>query len=257
MQQATRRQLLLGLAGAAALPVPARAQAPDGSAQYRRYAAISLIGDELVLVYPTAQVGSALDRNYRRTLPDSEGSFDAFALRETGRAVEAGGAPCTLLQVAPGSLHRQPEALVNGQEIALPDALVDPIEAARATHVLLLTKAQGSARIALREGGVGIGMLRGLGYYIDRSTRLRVMGNGHTGVGFIAPYVYAQLTLADARNGQVLRTRALHATHAYSVARSAQASDPWDVLDAAEKVQRLRELLQGELARAVPELLRA
>ena len=72
----------------------------------------------------------------------------------------------------------------------------------------------------------------------------------------VAPNV-EQLTLADARTGQVLRTRMIQATQLHSLARSNTASDPWQVLDTTEKVQRLRDLLQRELAREVPELLRA
>jgi len=244
-----RRQLLQLLATTALAPAAVRAQ------DLRRYAVISLIGDEIVLVYAAATTGSRLNRNPHRALPDAEGSLDKVALFATGAAVEKTGASATLISVGPSSLHQQADSVVSEKEIALTEAMVQQIEQAQARHVLLLTKLRAPTRIALAEGYIGTGSLRGLGYYVDRHTALRVEPTGGTGRGLIAPYCYVQLTLADARTGQVLRQRAVHASRVYAVAASATESDPWSLQTPTEKAERLSQLLQRQLAAEIPALI--
>lgn len=253
MTPSTRRQGLKWLGacalGSAGMPAPA--------AEPRQMAVISLVGDELVLVYATVQTGSNTHSNRQRSLPDAAGSFDKIVLAAVGKAIERAdaGARPALLGVGPSALHQQPERLFDGGAIALPDSLVTALEQAQATHVVLVTKHRAPTRIALAHMQVGVGSLRGLGYYVDRSTHLRVVESGQTGTGMLVPYAYLQLTLADARSGAILRQRSLTATRPYAVAADNQATDPWGLLTATEKVERLRRLLDQHLATEVPALI--
>lgn len=255
MKPGTRRLGLQWLGacvlGSAGMPARTRAAEP------RQLAVISLVGDELVLVYATVQTGSNTHSNRQRSLPDATGSFDKIVLAAVGKAIERAepGARPALLGVGPSALHQQPERLFDGGAIALPDGLVDAIDKARATHVLLVTKHRAPTRIALEDTQVGVGSLRGLGYYIDRTTHLRMVESGQTGTGMLVPYAYLQLTLADARSGAVLRQRKLTATRPYAVAADTQATDPWSLLTATEKVERLRRLLDQQLATEIPAFI--
>jgi hypothetical protein len=251
MSLPTRRQGLALLAAGTLAPGCLLA-APE-----RRYAVISLVGDEIVLVYATAVTGSHLDRNRHRVLPDAAGSFDKFALAATGKAIEGRDpqAKVSLLSVGPSPLHGNPEPLFDGQNIALPDALVAALEQAQATHVVLLTKFRNPASIALAHTHIGVGALRGLGYYVDRTTHLRMVESGATGQGLLAAYAYLRLSLADARTGAVLRQRLLSATRVYPVAAQESAIDPWELLTAQQKVERLRGLLERQLALEIPALI--
>lgn len=255
MAAATRRQGLR-LLGACALGSLAWASGTS-AAEPRRFAVISLVGDELVLVYATAHTGSNTQSNRQRVLPDAAGSLDKIVLAAVGRAIETAepGARPALLAVGPSALHQQPERLFDNGAIALPGNLVDAIEAARATHVVLVTKHRAPARIALEQMHVGVGSLRGLGYYVDRSTALRMVESGQTGTGMLVPYAYLRLTLADAQSGAVLRQRTLTATRPYAVAADTRATDPWDLLTATEKVERLRRLLDRHIAAELPALI--
>lgn len=247
----TRRRCLIGLGG---LVLGARAAR---AADAQRYAVISLLGDRITLVYAAAVTGSHLDRNRRRELPDATGSFDTAALAATERAIArtGGGAQVSLLALPPSPAHQQGEAFVEGPAISLPSSLVDALDKTAATRVLLLTKLRAPAHIRLRDVAVGVGQLQGLGYYVDRSIDIRSVQTGNTGEGMLVAYAYLQLTLADAQNGQVLRRRAVRATQVYPVAARPEVSDPWDLLDAPQKAERLRRLLEQQLALEVPLLV--
>lgn len=247
----TRRHSLLALCAAAFGAGPARA------ADARRYAVISLLGDQITLVYAAAVTGSNLDRNRHRELPDSTGSLDSAALAATGRAIEQaqGGAQVSLLSVPPSPAHQQGERFVQGAEISLPDGLVNALDKAAATHVVLLTKLRAPAHIKLRDSAVGVGQLQGLGYYVDRNIGIRTVEAGNTGDGMLVAYAYVQLTLADARTGQVLRRQVVRATQVHPVAARPEISDPWDLLDAPQKAELLRRLLEQQLAREIPTLI--
>jgi hypothetical protein len=230
--------------------VPARAQGA------RRHAVVSLVGDRLVLVYAGPVTGTSLDSNRQRVVLDPMGAMDHFALAAVGKALEtAGSANAALLGVAPSPLHEQPDRLVDGKNVTLPGSVVDALEQSRATHLVMVTKQRADASIPLLDTRLGVGKLRGLGYYIDMNAELRVVETGDTGRGMLAPYAYLKLTLADARTGAVLNQRSCTAARAYAVAGSKTAFDPWDVLSAADKIARLRSLLESELAREVPLLL--
>jgi hypothetical protein len=252
--QRRARRHFVQATGAAALAVfghgAARAQAE------RRYAVVSLIGDELVVVYAGLQTGTLFDPNRSRTVADPSGSMDRYALGAAGRALEtAAAASPTLLTLPPSPLHAQAEHWVEDKSISLPGRLIDAVEQSQATHLLLLTKHRADASIPLLSTRLGTGKLHGLGYYVDPYSRVRMVNSGATATGLLATYAYFRLTLADAGTGAVLNQRHCTAAQAYPVAASESALDPWDVLKPDEKVARLRGLLQRELAREVPLLV--
>jgi hypothetical protein len=248
------RRRFVQASGAAALVAafsgtPARAQAA------RRYAVLSLIGDELVVVYVGLQTGTLLDPNRHRTVADPAGTMDRYALAAAGRALEADGkASATLLALPPSTLHAQAERWVDDKTVSLPDQLIDAVAQSQASHLVLLTKHRADASIPLLDTRKGTGKLRGLGYYVDTHSRVRMANSGATETGMLATYAYVTLTLADARTGTVLSQRHCTAAQPFPLAASKTALDPWDVLKPEEKVARLRSLLQRELAREIPLL---
>ncbi len=254
--RSARRRLIQAAAAAAVTsgfsPLPARAQVA------RRYAVLSLVGDRLTVVYAGPVTGTLLDANRQRVVLDAKGAMDQFALAAVGKALEnTGSTPAALLGVAPSPLHEQADRLIDGKSVALPGSLVDALEQNRTTHLVMVTKQRADASIPLVDTRLGVGKLRGLGYYIDMHADIRMVESGATGRGLLAPYVYLKLTLADARTGAVLSQRTCAAARAYAVAQSKTALDPWDVLTSEEKIARLRGLLERELAREMPLLVAA
>jgi hypothetical protein len=241
--------------GAAALAAALGSGAARAQAE-RRYAVVSLIGDELVVVYVGLQTGTLLDPNRSRTVADPTGTMDRYALDAAGRALQAGGAPAaTLLTLPPSPLHAQAERWGDDKTVSLPGPLVDALTQSGASHLVLLTKHRADASIPLLDSRKGTGKLRGLGFYVDTHSRIRMVESGATETGLLATYAYFTLTLADARTGVVLNQRHRAAARPYPLAASKTAMDPWDVLKPEEKVARLRGLLQSELAREVPLLI--
>ena len=250
----TRRQALggIGAACATAGPVTARAQGN------RHYAVISLLGDEIEVVYGNPEVGSNLDRNVRKPMPDANAAFDKIALVEIEETIKRrqAGARVSLLGLPPSRLHREPELLFDARSIALPGSLVDAVVQAQATHVLLLTKVRGKTKVPMVHGDIGYGTLWGLGYYVDNLTRVMVADGGQTARGMLAPFAYVRLTLAEARTGAIVGQRTVNTARPHPVAVSTTGSaDPWEALGPQQKFDALQALLRTELRREVTELI--
>lgn len=247
----SRRCGLVVLAGLAiALAGPALA-AP------RTVAVVSLIGDRLEVVIPQMTTGSHLDRNRRAALNDESGVFDRFTLRAAAQAIAAVdlGIGTVLISVPPSKLHDQPEQLFDGRHVALPAAIVDELERVGAQHLLLITKRRDDVRVPFVNERVGIGRVRGLGFYVDASQHVRLTETGDTAPGFLAPFAYFLLSLVDVRMGAVVQERKVTLMQTLSVAQYPKVTDPWDILDPAKKVELLQRLIRQGLAENMRQLL--
>jgi hypothetical protein len=243
-----RRGVLLAAAGAAC---GATASEP------RRYAVVSFIADRIEIVVPVQGTGSRIDRNLRRELPDTARAFEGFALVAAGMALEKAdrGATASLVSTGATPFHDQPERLFDRGSLALPDAVVDAIEQARATHLVLLTKHRDEARLRFYNSYVGSGRLRGIGYYLDHDQGVVVRESGAVADGFIAPYVFVRVSLVDVATGRLAAQETITESIVVPVAASNKTSDPWNVLDAAHKVRLLRDLLEQSIAETVRRIV--
>lgn len=218
----TRRHSLFALCAAAFSACPARA------ADARRYAVISLLGDQITLVYAAAvtaatSIATATVNRPTARQPGQRGPGRHRARHRTGPARRAGQlAGRAALACAPAG--RAFCAGQRDQPAGWPGARCSKVGA---THVVLLTKLRAPAHIQLRDSAVGVGQLQGLGYYVDRNIGIRTVETGSTGDGMLVAYAYVQLTLADAKTGQVLRRQGVRATQVHPVAARPEISDPW------------------------------
>jgi hypothetical protein len=170
----TRRQLM------AALVTPSLAARPV-QAQARRYAALSLLADQFDVVYARESTGSHFDRNRRRSFDAGAGTFDRIALQAVQRALQSAepGTQLTMLSLPTTSrLYQEPDRIFDGKSVVLPGALVDALDTAKATHLLLLTKVRADALVPLVDGATGFGTVRGLGFYVDANTRFTLRSTG-------------------------------------------------------------------------------
>ena len=224
----------------------------------RTLAVVSLIGDKLELVAPQMETGSRFDRNRRAGLGDSSGAFDRYTLKAVAEAVGAIdlGIGVVLISVAPSALHERPEQLFEAAQLALPGGVVDELERVGAQHLLLITKHRDDVKVPFVSGTSGIGKVRGLGFYADPVLRVRMVESGDTAAGFLAPFAYFMLTLADARSGQVLRQQPVSLMDTLPLAQFPGATDPWNVIDARGKVERLQRLIRRGLRENLGGLLK-
>jgi hypothetical protein len=231
--------------------------AGPGVAAPRTVAIVSLIGDKLEIVAPQNATGSNLDRNRREAFADQSGVFDRFTLQAAAQAIEAIdlGIGTVLIGVPPSKLHDQPERLFDGKQVALPGAIVDELERVAAQYLLLITKHRDEVRVPFVGEHRGIGKVRGLGFYVDAAQVVSLSETGESAPGFLAPFAYFMLSLVDVRAGVVLRERKVTLMQALPVALYPKVIDPWEILDAAKKVERLQALIRQGMAENMRALL--
>ena len=104
---------------------------------------------------------------------------------------------------------------------------------------------------------LGSGRVEGLGFYVDRVTRLRIEGTSEIGVGYLAPHVYVRLTLVDVASGRVLAARPVTASRVYSASSADRGADPWELLDSPAKLKALNELIESDCVREMRALLQS
>lgn len=233
---------------------------PAVQAQSTRYAVMSAVGDQLIVVHARSQTGSRLDQNERNTAPMPDNSIDRMvlkhvdaALRRQGRSVEtaalaAGNAPMFAIQRETLGGQQPTDAPVKRFAAALPDGGAD--------RLLLVLKSRGDVRIPVTDGTIGLGKLEGLGFYVDSVTNVRSGTSGYQANGFIAPYAYLRVVLADA-SGKVIAEQALNLASTYPLADAQHAAKAWEVLDATAKYDALDRLLSRELDRVVHAMVTA
>ena len=247
----SRRDLLLGAAALCA--------AEPLVAQNRRWAALSLVGDKILIVGARPEIGSRISQNTRRWADDAENTLDRYVLQAIDRAVRERdrGAAVAMLALPGSALYGQPERAFDGRQVALPGAAVDALIAGRASHLLLATKLRNDARIPLYDAAVGVGAVAGIGFYVDTDLRLKILESGQAANGVLAPFVYVRLSLIDVQSGEVLREELVREMQTYPTALNPDAAGPWDVLGAGQKIDVLHKLIDKSIGGAADKLVRA
>lgn len=228
-------------------------------AQTRRWAALSLVGDKIEIIGARPEVGSRINQNRRRWADDAENTLDRYVLQSVERAVRTQdrSAAMVMLALPDSPLYERPERAFDGRQVTLPGSVVDALIASRASHLLLVTKARNDAKVPLYDMSVGVGMVSGIGFYVDTDLRLKMRDTGHSGDGVLAPFVYVKLSLVDVDSGEVVREEWVREMHTYPTASKPGAGGPWDVLGAEEKVEVLRKMIDASIGEATVKLWRA
>ncbi|MFD2451125.1 hypothetical protein [Ideonella paludis] len=133
--------------------------------------------------------------------------------------------------------------------------VTDAARQANCTHALVLMKYRSTAQLQLAYTTIGFGMIEGMGFYVDSEIRTNEIGTQNTTKGVLAPYVYLQLLLIDVNKASLVRSQTAKAS-TYFVPENGSLTAPWEVLSPEGKVDSLTKLLDAELARLVPSLLK-
>lgn len=249
------RNVVAGVLALCALAVAAAAHAQN---RPLRYAIVSAVGDQLVIVHARSQTGSRLDQNERDIAPLPDNSIDRLVLKHVSRAMNKVGrsAEVAAFTVATKPLFTVQSDVLLGRQPA--DAPVQTFAKAlpenSCDRLLLVLKSRGEVRIPVADGTIGLGRLEGMGFYVDAATNLRSGTSGRYATGFIAPYAYLRVVLADP-SGKVLREEVLTSAYSYPLADAPDAVKAWQVLDAEAKYDALDRLLEKDLAAAVQKIV--
>jgi hypothetical protein len=240
---------------------PTAVQSPSAQ-QVPVYAVLSLIGDKLNIVIAQVQTGTRIDANQRDSINVNNSVFDNSAVSAVASAVRKIDPKAELAAINTRStmlFEKQRSLFVqSGDTISIPDAIRDALKAQNATHLFLITKRRDDAIAQFTNGSSdGKGRLEGLGFYLDGSMRTRVSENGASGRGFVAPYVYIDIALIDVATSRVIKKEKVTASQTVSAgAAEKDIGNPWAALSSADKVRLVDSLVQREIARVVPELMK-
>jgi hypothetical protein len=231
---------------------------PAFAADARKYAVLSLIGDEMLLVGAEAQTGGRLDRNPRRYLELMDSFADKAVLLAANETLKqiTGTEPVLLFGRDRRLYAAQARLLDSGSSMEKLLADIRPLLAnTGATHLVLVTKDRREARLQLHNTTVGHGMLQGIGYYLDREMELQMADTGASAVGFVAAFAYFNASLIRLDTGQIIAEQRVNASRPYTTPSNISAEDIWGGMPAVERVTMLRDLVGREARAAIPKLL--
>ena len=254
-QAGVTRRVVVALINAALLAASAgQALAQDAP---RRFAAISLIGNDITAVSQQSVTGTKLDRNLRDSFTVPGNLFDVEALGALNEAVVKADpkAVVLMLKLPSADLFGPPDKLFDGDKFLVPAALAPTLKQTAATHLLVVTRFRAQANIKTAREGIGAGMLEGLGFYVNSEQYLQRVESSEVRIGYLAPFTYVKLYLVNLASGKVERTQQIAHAQQVTTARKEGFSDPWEILTTVEKVQVVRKILNEQIQAAVPALI--
>jgi hypothetical protein len=228
---------------AAASASAARAPTPTPTP---KYVVMSLIGDKLTYVVRIGLDSATGGHTKETEVPVPGAPHDTAALQAIAGALPASdpGAAMSFLAASSPALYAGQDDWFDGATAKLPETLRKAVAGEHASLLLLLTKWRGEAEILDGHTSVGHGKLAGLGFYLY-SIRERADVNSPGVVkGYIAPYVYARLSLIDLATSKVLREQLVH------------TGTPFVDLTPKGQLEALETLLEASLKEAVANVLK-
>ncbi|APV49284.1 hypothetical protein BWI17_06065 [Betaproteobacteria bacterium GR16-43] len=224
-----------------------------------KVAALSLIGDRLLVVGGQMQTGTRLDKNQKDLMPLATDELDTATVLAFDKQAQLlrPQLEVVLLRAKDASIHQLQADVVAGKRDAkeLLMAVAPLARRAGATHLVLFTKSRGETKIRVDDGSIGTGFVDGLGFYIDRWVRNQRTTEGNLDVGILAPFAYFKAVLVDLDGLKVVAEETSHQARAIFGKNINEARDPWDYLTPAEKVAALKALSGEGVQQLAPRVL--
>lgn len=256
----------LRLAWLVALPVLLSVGADRLAAQSAprlRHALVSMVGPRLQITHELPETGSHLDTNRQGVAPLTEARLDQAVLATAHKVLTqrlAGNAVDKLFVVAPDN-GQEHQRLTVGDTLVLPQAVVDDVAREGVDRIVLIAPLRSEARLQAKSSYLGQGRIGGIGLYVNVTQDMRRVDTGEIHRGFVAPYVYLNVVLLDARSMRVLASHPVHAsaTRLWMPRKPDQANASTQLTDVAtpEHVRALLRLLDKSVATAVAGVISA
>lgn len=222
----------------------------------RSYAVVSEVARQVSVVSFQEGSGSRFNNNIRQRIDVPDGALDKVFLLGAQKALRQETAAGDIWLLAPSDSDFFGFVQVaQGDAIKIPDDLLAALRERRSSHLLVFTRHRADADLRFLSSSDGTGSLDGLGYYVDHQTRVRDVSSGEIVKGYLASFAHFRATLVEVATQRVVATSASTANLITSVAGSKSGSThPWNSLTSAQKMTQLRELIEREVERMVPEL---
>lgn len=232
------------------------------------YSVLSLIGDKLEIVSRELNTGTRINRNLRTPVALDNAVFDEAVARTAARVLHESLPGTVVSQLntrSPVLFDRQRTLFeVKNEVLQMPEPIADAARAQGANRFLLVRKHRIEPRFAFSSGTIEGGgeALEGLGFYLDGTQMTQSFDKEHNrtviGRGFIAPYVHAEVLLAEFPSGKVLGRRTVAANIlAGSGREEGSINEPWLAMSAADKVKWLNRLIDKDIGSAIASLVDA
>jgi hypothetical protein len=222
-----------------------------------RYAVISLIGDEMLIVGAAQGTGQRIDRNSRTYVPLDDPVIDKTVLLAAKDALErTTGAEPVLLFGRERRLYAMQQRLMSeGQGMEGLLSYIRPlVQNTGAQYLVLFTKARREAKMQVYEQALGNGTVEGVGFYVDPSTEVLIRDKQQNATGFVSAYAYFDVALVDLAKGAIVGEQRVAANRT-TAAPNSVATEVWSGISGAEKMRMLQGILREEVARTVPMLV--
>jgi hypothetical protein len=236
----------------------ALAQSPPG----KHIGIVSLLGDGVeVTVVDSEPTDTRIDRGRRETYDFPKIGFDLIATNAAKASFEQ-ARPDVKLTVF-GTNTNMPAAeqrsiARSAHDGALPAWLIKVIQDRKLSHVLLITRQRADVSLRTGEGeGIGRSKADGIGFYLDSLFEVRNRETGAIARGALGPHVFIELTLMDTDTAKVVHSHTVRDQWLVGPKDYMSVTDPWSFLTPAEKIKTLRDALDRNLRRVLPDFARA
>lgn len=223
----------------------------------RAFAVVSEVARQVSVVSFQEATGSRLNNNIRQRIDVPDGALDKVFLLSAQKALKQGTAAGDIWLLAPADSDFFGFVQVSpGDSLKIPDDLLAALRERKSTHLLLFTRHRAEADLRFLDSSEGTGILEGLGYYVDHHMRVRNVASGRIEKGYLASFTHFRATLVEVATQKVVGSSASTANLITSVASlESGSSHPWATLTPAQKMAQLRDLIEREVGRMVPELI--
>jgi hypothetical protein len=223
----------------------------------RSIAVVSLIADGLRVVGQEATTGTMLSRNPTEVTALPFDALELPALKSSMNAVLAADLKAKVLpmKIVDSAIYAAQDSYIANNRAALPKAILEPLLKGNISHLLLITRARAEARLDAKLQTFGSGKLEGVGYYLDSETTTRQQGSGEVAVGFLAPYVYARVSLINLSTLAVERSLTTTVGRVYTATGTGTGGEPWKIMGDAKKIELLRVMIEEQLAETVAKVV--
>jgi hypothetical protein len=248
---------LLSLVGSAWAQTPA---SPTAVAPV--YAVLSLVGDRLEIVGAQNQVGSLLDTSRRSMVEVEDAAIDSAVAAAIGYAVKTAQPKAEISQLNTRSkvLFEKHATLFaeNGGVVSIPGAIRDALKAENATHMILVTRQRSAPDPVLARAISGEARLEGLGFLMNGQALSRTVDTNIVNRGYLAAYMHVRVAVVEAASGKIVGSERVVASQAMAPNEIKRVDGMlWDAISTQEKMDALARLIQREMSRAVPSMLKA
>jgi hypothetical protein len=238
----------------APLPPPEPAVEDKTPRDPNKFAALSLLGDNVQLLNLTPARGDTVQSGEWASSP--AGGLDNAVLQSLDAAVKAvgQGREIKLYTSSTRSLFGDPAHLFVDGKLSLPGKLGEAVRQSGAAKLLLVTRSRQEPALAAVLPARILATLEGPGFVLDQRPSAQIGFDGRPGLPVLAPYVSIRVALVDLSDLKLKREQSMAVAARLPVSAEA-AANPWAATTGEQRVKALEALIEAELPRVVAPLI--